>query len=269
MSTESGRGATLSRSSATHDYPNFSVSSSYGLRGIARTVPLHALGGLASIQTEKGLILDGKVYGQYSAGDARSLHRGTYLNLRLGLFVMIALLLISILLQFAQSCPHWQTSISAYYYTGAHAAFIGALCAMGALLMVYKGSSTTEDVLLNNAGYLAFIVAFAPTGYPGSTFGPGALPRPPTYAPAAGVDTTVMSVFIIGALTWGLWFVLVAYKKLRRQSEPKARPLKFVLYFARGSGIITVGALGALFFFWPEVFYKYGHMAAAITLFVS
>ena len=54
--------------------------------------------------------------------------------------------------------------------------FIGALCAIGALLIVYKGSKDTEDVLLNLAGILAFVVAFVPTSRPVLLCGESALP---------------------------------------------------------------------------------------------
>ena len=56
----------------------------------------------------------------------------------------------------------WQGSISAYYYTAARNVFVATLCCLGIMLIVYKGSNDTEDVLLNLAGTLAFFVAFVP-----------------------------------------------------------------------------------------------------------
>ena len=56
----------------------------------------------------------------------------------------------------------WQGSISAYYYTAAHNVFVAALCCLGIMMIVYKGSKDSEDVLLNLAGTLAFFVAFVP-----------------------------------------------------------------------------------------------------------
>lgn len=89
----------------------------------------------------------------------------TYRYLRGGMAVMIVLLGTAVLAErWRASC--WQTSISAYYFTSAHAVFIAALCAIGAMLIVYKGSNDTEDVLLNLAGILAFIVAMVPTSRP-------------------------------------------------------------------------------------------------------
>ena len=89
----------------------------------------------------------------------------TYRYLRGGMPVMIVLLSVGVLLERLHArC--WQTSISAYYFTSAHGVFIAALCVIGALLIVYKGSNDTEDVLLNLAGILAFIVAMVPTSRP-------------------------------------------------------------------------------------------------------
>lgn len=89
----------------------------------------------------------------------------TYRYLRGGMAVMIVMLGAAVLIErWHATC--WQTSISAYYFTSAQAVFIAALCAIGAMLIVYKGSSDTEDVLLNLAGILAFIVAMDPTSRP-------------------------------------------------------------------------------------------------------
>ena len=89
----------------------------------------------------------------------------TYRYLRGGMVVMIVLLAAAVVIERLQaSC--WQTSVSAYYFTSAHGAFIAALCALGAMLIVYRGSNDTEDVLLNLAGILAFIVAMVPTSRP-------------------------------------------------------------------------------------------------------
>ncbi|BBZ26265.1 hypothetical protein MMAD_05600 [Mycolicibacterium madagascariense] len=89
----------------------------------------------------------------------------TYRYLRGGMPVMIVALAAGVLIERLHArC--WQTSISAYYFTSAHGVFIAALCVIGALLIVYKGSNDTEDVLLNLAGILAFVVAMVPTTRP-------------------------------------------------------------------------------------------------------
>ena len=89
----------------------------------------------------------------------------TYRYLRGGMVVMIVLLGAAVLIE-RRHASCWQTTISAYYFTSAHAVFIAALCVIGALLIVYEGSSDTEDALLNFAGILAFVVAMVPTSRP-------------------------------------------------------------------------------------------------------
>lgn len=89
----------------------------------------------------------------------------TYRYLRGGMAVMIVMLGVAVVIERLHATC-WQTSISAYYFTTAHSVFIAALCATGAMLIVYKGSNDTEDVLLNLAGILAFVVAVVPTSRP-------------------------------------------------------------------------------------------------------
>ncbi|TPG29571.1 hypothetical protein [Mycolicibacterium hodleri] len=89
----------------------------------------------------------------------------TYRYLRGGMAVMIVLLGAAVLIERSHATC-WQTSISAYYFTSAHSVFVAALCAIGAMLIVYKGSNDTEDILLNLAGILAFVVAMVPTSRP-------------------------------------------------------------------------------------------------------
>jgi len=79
----------------------------------------------------------------------------TYRYLRGGIPVMLVLLAAALIIERA-GATCWQTSISAYYFTSAHAVFIGAICAIGTLLIVYKGSRDTEDILLNLAGAAIF-----------------------------------------------------------------------------------------------------------------
>ena len=56
-----------------------------------------------------------------------------------------------------------QPSISAYYFTDLRDVLVGALCAVGLALLIYKGFSRTEDWLLNAAGVLVVGVAWFPT----------------------------------------------------------------------------------------------------------
>ena len=50
----------------------------------------------------------------------------------------------------------------------ARGAFVLALAGLGACLIAYKGNDAVEDVLLNFAGFMAFLVALVPTTVDGS-----------------------------------------------------------------------------------------------------
>jgi hypothetical protein len=57
----------------------------------------------------------------------------------------------------------FQPSISAYYFTPVRGVFVGALLALGICLICLRGSTDVEDLMLNVAGMLTFVVAFVPT----------------------------------------------------------------------------------------------------------
>ncbi len=64
-----------------------------------------------------------------------------------------------------------QESLSGYYYTPARTVFVGALAAVGVLLVVYRGYSTGENRLLDVAGLFAVAVAVFPTARSGGCNG--------------------------------------------------------------------------------------------------
>ncbi|MCA1706547.1 MAG: hypothetical protein LC808_26095, partial [Actinobacteria bacterium] len=88
----------------------------------------------------------------------------TYRYLRFGMVVIAFALVVSILYQW-RTAGCWQGSISAYYYTPARPIFVSGMIAIAISLMVIKGSTPVEDLLLNTAGMLAPVVAFVPTTF--------------------------------------------------------------------------------------------------------
>lgn len=86
----------------------------------------------------------------------------TYRSLRAGLAALVFLLLGAVLLS-AVLAGCVRGSISAYYYTALQPMFVGTLMAVGVCLIVYQGTTYIENILLDVAGFLAFIVAFVPT----------------------------------------------------------------------------------------------------------
>jgi hypothetical protein len=66
--------------------------------------------------------------------------------------------------------PRIPGSLSGFYYSHMRGLFVGAMCAMGAFLVAYRGSGSWDSRLTNVAGLAAICIALSPT-------------MPPTYAP--------------------------------------------------------------------------------------
>ena len=91
----------------------------------------------------------------------------TYRGLRAAMVLLVGLLAAAVVFEIVASALAGavclQPSISAYYYTPARPVFVAALSAVGAGLIIYRGTTPAENVLLDFAGFLAFIVSFVPT----------------------------------------------------------------------------------------------------------
>jgi hypothetical protein len=183
----------------------------------------------------------------------------TYRYLRGGIPVMLVMLGVALTIERAHATC-WQTSISAYYFTAARGVFVGAICAIGTLLIVYKGSKDTEDVLLNLAGILAFVVAFVPTS------------RPVLLCGDSPVDAGAVSR---GAVLGNVWALLVAlvvarvasWWMYRRTGTGRDRsPLAEVAVWVQ-RGVLAVGLVTLIVV--PDWFVANAHGVAAVTMFVS
>ncbi|MDL9944826.1 hypothetical protein QSJ19_04355 [Gordonia sp. ABSL11-1] len=75
----------------------------------------------------------------------------TYRNLRIGMVILILMLAFAVIVESARS-KDILPSIRDYHDTSVRAVFIATVCAMGVMLMAYKGRSEIEDVLLNHVG---------------------------------------------------------------------------------------------------------------------
>lgn len=88
----------------------------------------------------------------------------TYRYLRLGMVVAVGVLVYSVLEEYFQPGVHCLLgSFSGYYYTPVRGVFTCVMVAIGFALIVIKGRTALEDVLLSLAGMMAPIVAFIPT----------------------------------------------------------------------------------------------------------
>jgi heme A synthase len=104
-------------------------------------------------------------------GDDLSSHAHRQLIGYIGLGLPIILVLVAGLLPTAH-LPRWEVlgSISAYYYTGANAAFVGLLVALALFLFTYRGYDNdyrwADRTLSVIAGFAALGTAFFPTAAP-------------------------------------------------------------------------------------------------------
>ncbi|WP_436493232.1 hypothetical protein [Actinokineospora sp. HUAS TT18] len=185
----------------------------------------------------------------------------TYLALRLAMVLLVVLLFLSVIVQvFASEPDCLQHSISAYYYTAARAVFVGALCAIGVCLIIYRGSTDTENVLLDYSGFMALVVAFVPTTID-ETCKASNVPTPDELS--AAVWNNVLVLLVVGFVA-----VLLALVVKWVRKNP-TRPLS---KFARISVAVTLVVLvaGTVFFFgWPDTFERIGHAVSAIALFAG
>lgn len=127
----------------------------------------------------------------------------TYRYLRLAMVTMLLLLAAAVLIEWLRTDPGcFQTSISAYYYTPAQAIFVGTLITVGVCMVVLKGSTEWEDILLNLGGMLAPVVALVPTPGKGRCFSvAGAQPDIPS-----NVANNIPAVFVAGVVGLAITF---------------------------------------------------------------
>ncbi len=182
----------------------------------------------------------------------------TYRYLRLSLIGMAVLIAAAVLHEWRAtgwSCV--QPSLSDYYYTPAKGALVGALVAIGVALVVVKGNTDWEDVLLNLAGAAAPVIAFVPTEQSGACHSVRQQARGTT----AAVANNVFALLVVGLLA------LVAAAVLARRSRPTGQGV-------RTCDLVGLAVAGALYagcvvvFVWARAaFLAHAHYAAAAVLF--
>ena len=184
----------------------------------------------------------------------------TYLALRLGMVLLVGLLFVSAILQIdLASCV--LGSISAFYYTAARSVFIAALAAIGALLIVYRGNTDRENVLLDFCGFFAFAVAFVPT--PIDKRCPASY-NPPPEEVAIAVKNNLLALLFIGFVATFVGRLLLN----RTSGLARGTALKTS---AKGSFRIFLVALlvgAGIFWFRQDLILRWGHPVAAGGLFV-
>ncbi len=185
--------------------------------------------------------------------------RRTYRYLRLGIVLLVLLLAVSVALEY-QSTGILLSSLSAYYYTPVHTVFVASLCGAGACLVIYRGVSDVDDVLLNIAGLLAFVVAFVPIRF-ADPCAPGAVFCP------VGQDVildNLHALLIIGGLTLVLGYVTSVRPVWPREPSAALDQPARRLFWTTVAGY--VGLVIAVIMF-PSRFLAIGHLTAAGILF--
>ena len=185
--------------------------------------------------------------------------QSTYRYLRLAIILLTLLLFISVGLQIV--ADGWQVlpSVSAYYYTPARGVFVASLCAIGTCMVVHRGRSDLEDVLLNASGYLAFFVAFVPTPREGATAGSGNAVVPEDFVSAVTNNTS--AILVVGLVA----FVVEVLVVPQRERNTGSRGGRVALV---GSAVAYLGLAG-FFLFARQTFLDNGHGVAAIVLFLG
>ncbi|QIG39798.1 hypothetical protein G5T42_10145 [Microbacterium sp. 4R-513] len=184
----------------------------------------------------------------------------TYRYVRIG--IAATALVIAIAVVFALGDVGLLQSISAYYYSPARNALVGALIAVCFGLFALSGRGVERN-LLDVAALLAPMIAFVPTPmYPGSIPGfegtcPGDTPCVPLEV-RAGVDDNVATFLVVGVV-----LVVVALVIRRRQGLAWRQ--------IAASVIVTLVVLLAVWVTWAfarETFLAFGHFAAAGLFFL-
>lgn len=186
----------------------------------------------------------------------------TYRYLRLGMAVLIVLLAAAVAIDSVRS-GNLQASVSAYYYTPAHSVFVAAVCAIGACLVIYRGRSDVEDVVLNGAGFLAFVVAFVPTARGEAECDPS---QSFCRIPDSTIEANLLALMIAGGLGLTIgYLVSIRPRQEGRFSQPVDRAARWAfVVLCAGYIVLLAGFLG-----WRDTFLRIGHYSAAGALLLA
>ena len=193
--------------------------------------------------------------------DDRSDVLSTYRHLRLAMVLVLGLLFTAVLIRaWATASFCFEGSISAYYFTSVRAVFVGALCTLGTLLIVYRGNTDPEDIALNVSGALAFVVAFVPTSAPkDGNVTCSASNVPTTSQIEAAVNNNLGALLIVGFAAVVLAIVLVW-----RSESLGAAPLGALVAFA-----VVIALAGIALVIWPTGLRDNAHATTAFLTFAG
>jgi hypothetical protein len=193
-----------------------------------------------------------------SGSDDLSSHRHRLLIGTLGLALPASLWLLSGLRPTA-GLSRWEPldSVSAYYHTGAVAAFVGVLVALAMFLFTYRGYGNVHNVgdriCAVVSGIAALCVAFFPSD------APEGLPSPPWWSPSMSVIHYVSAAVLFGAFFVFSFFLFPMSDPDRTKPLPWDKRARNVLF--RACGVVILACMAWILFrarvtaesiFWPE-----------------
>lgn len=209
----------------------------------------------------------------------------TYRSLRIAMIPLLLILVVATVLETLRGEVCVLGSISAYFHTPVRGAFVAALAGLGACLIAYKGNDPLENVLLDFAGFMAFLVALVPTTIDTTcaTTGKyaGVVPDANT---ADAVRNNVLTLILMVLLAVGLNLLMPRLVEARRRrtggasaAAPVPEPVPLVLTaddekarkLARIWGLVALVIVLvelAMFGFLPETFKDVAHGISAITM---
>lgn len=180
----------------------------------------------------------------------------TYRYLRAGMVALLFMLVFTVAYQVVVAGGCVLGSISAYYFTPARAIFIGALCGLGALLVVHKARSHEEDVLLDFSGVMAIVVAIVPTVPDQGCAGSASLPAADV---AAAVRNNIWTLVVVLAAA------MVTRAVIRKRTGQMGRPSTGGTLVSWICGLILAAEL-VFFLVKRDSFIALSHGIAAVTM---
>jgi hypothetical protein len=193
-----------------------------------------------------------------SEGDDRSSHAHRQFIGYLGL-VLTPLLLVISGWRPTEGLERWGLldSVSAYYYTGAVAVFVGTLTAIAAFFFTYRGYGNESYLRDRAAAMIAGVAAVAVGYFP--TVAPYPLTPPSWWTPGIGKAHYVAAVFLFGSF---IYFALFLFPKVNegKKDQPKStgKKVRNSFYYLCGVAMLLcivwagIAALNDAPIFWAE-----------------
>jgi len=148
------------------------------------------------------------------------------------------------------------SSVSAYYYTGAVAAFVGILVALAAFLVTYRGYDNEYKRSDRIAAIIASVAAIGVAFFP--TRAPGDLPVPSWWTPQTGTIHYISAAVLFGTFIFFSLFLFPKSKVKKGESLLFDKRVRNFFYVSCGVVmLVCVVWAGSSYFtdapiFWPE-----------------